>query len=664
MTVLHPNPMIALPFTPIRLFSPWTLRICLFCLGMQGGLSARESPPATAVEVTGVRRTVNGADEIPRGLFGTHAVPLTPERVESWGIEIDRTIDHTPSGTPRTAVTPMLLECIFDRYQPALLLTDPDWKSRLESIARRYAAEAKTLDRKAILEFWNEPYLNWAANPGVNYDGGHYLGPPEAGRPMRTRIGGEPIENLVWDRPRLIAVRDFNPGRGSIDYLATRYQPEDLKEGDRFTWRNNPYLAQSRWWGKDITQPVSWWSGEVNREFYHRMLEPFARALKDANPEVQLVAGWGFHLNEGNWKAWDILHRPLIDFAHEWIDGYNEHHYGGNTRGVAGTYETVYAYTLAAHGKKLKFFNTEAGGMVDPERPGSFTPAVTGSPVQQARGAYTYMLRDVLHLIDTMPDKAVTRFTHHAHHHKGGSESAFKLLKPLRGRLMEAVVPDDPNVWAVAGLEGTRYTAVVFNDHYRTRDLKVTIRPPPGYSFAGGSLAKAVEIPDTGLDLEQKELNLNSGSSLYQQTLTLAGKDAARYRFELRKQNGAPLPVRHLRQFPAPEILQTVRPDQPARFTVTLPRLPDPDGVRARLRLVHESDLRWRPEDLKLTVNGNAVPLNVSTDYLYEMHIPFSLLQQKNEIRFSLSPEAKAVRICTVSLFLEKLQHESHTPSP
>lgn len=613
-----------------------------------------ETPAPIQIKVPGVQLMINGTREVPSGLFGTHAVPLDEARIREWGIEAHRHLDQNPSGQPRENETPILMECFFDRYQPALILNDPNWKTRLESIARTYAEGAKNLDREPIVEFWNEPYLNWAVKPGVNYDGGLYQGPPVAGESMRTKIGGELIEDLIWDAPRPVALRGFDPGKGAIDYLATRFMPEGLKAGDTFTWRNKPFVVEERWWGKDRTQPESWWSGPVNREFYHRMLEPFATTLKSNNPDVTLVVGWGFHLNESNWQAWYTLHKPLIDFAHEWIDGYNEHHYGGNTRMVAGTYETAYAYALGAYGKRLKFYNTEAGGMLDPERPGSFNSAVTGSPVEQARGAYTYMVRDVLHLIDTMPDKAITRFAHEAHLHRGGGETAFKLLKPLRGQLMKTEVSNDPNIWAVASLNDDIYTLVVFNDYYDIRELNIHLIAPPGYSLDGGTLAKAKDVPGEGMTLEEEDLAYSSKNSSYRHQVRVKGKDAVRYHFKLKKESEAGIPIHQVVQFAAPEVLQSVSPEQSATFHIALPEKPLKEKTTARLRLVHDSDLRWRAENLKVSINGQPFPLNVNTDYLYEIEVPLDMLSTQNDIHFSLVPDAKPVLMCTVSLLLEQ----------
>jgi len=121
------------------------------------------------VTVTGADLSVNGVDTVPVGLFGVHATPLSAAQAADWGIEAVRRISHLPPAGPTSNGVPFTLDCFFDRYQPAVCLTRPDWREWLTEAGRRYAAAADP--RVCAVEFWNEPYLNWACKPGVNYDG-------------------------------------------------------------------------------------------------------------------------------------------------------------------------------------------------------------------------------------------------------------------------------------------------------------------------------------------------------------------------------------------------------------------------------------------------------------------------------------------------------------
>ncbi|MEM4248566.1 MAG: hypothetical protein QXH80_04805, partial [Candidatus Nanoarchaeia archaeon] len=119
-----------------------------------------------------------GQKNIPTGLFGVHSFEMTPEIAEKYGIESVRTITQNVTGIPVMpgshrevpANIKDIIDCIYDRYQPALILEHKDWKEKLEGIATKFAESKKTSSYPQKIEFWNEPYLNWADRPGVNYD--------------------------------------------------------------------------------------------------------------------------------------------------------------------------------------------------------------------------------------------------------------------------------------------------------------------------------------------------------------------------------------------------------------------------------------------------------------------------------------------------------------
>ena len=272
------------------------------------------SVAADELRVTGRLLAVNGQTEIPRAMFGVHATPLSPERVENWGIESDRHITQTPArGGPRGLPPnlPHAVECQWDRYQPALVVQHADWRERLERAARAAAERVKASSRPLVVEFWNEPYLNWGVRPGVNYDGQFYkLDGMEPNAPMTLSYADQPTEHLRWTE-QLVAVRADN---GQVDYLATRYMPGGTKQGGSWTWRNTPYRAEVRPWGKDVTQE-SFWPGDQNVKWYIDMLKVYAPALKQANPDATLIAGWDFHIYQNNYAAWEDVHRPTIDAA-------------------------------------------------------------------------------------------------------------------------------------------------------------------------------------------------------------------------------------------------------------------------------------------------------------------------------------------------------------
>ena len=598
-------------------------------------------PEADGIRVTGRLLSVNGVSEIPAGLFGVHATPLNEAQAEAWGVEAERVIVRLPDGRPAARRFHQVVECLFDRYQPALVLTRPDWKAYLATVGRAYGSNTVSASEGRAVEFWNEPYLNWAGKPGVNYDGVWYdLANARTGGPMTPRGTNQPLPGMVWDRPRPVA----RPARGGeIDYVATRYAPEGVKAGDTFDRGKKTFKVEERWWGRDVTQ-TNWWSGPVNLGLYLSMLEPFARAAKEVNPSLAIVAGWGFHLNQDDWAAWRVLHAPTIDACWQWIDGYDEHHYGGDTRSVAVTYEMAYAYTLARYGKRLRFYNTEAGGMLDPERPGNAKPRAEGPDA--ARGAFQYAVRDILYLLQTCPDKAATRFAHEAHL-TGGDELAFKLLKPLRGKLLE-VTGRTGTVWSAASLDGKRLCVALYNDGREAAAVSVRIEAPAGCALTGGRQA-IVRFGEGKPQLDEVPLAVAERGG-WQGVVTQAAGTATCLLLDLDRAPEGSERV-DLMQHVAAEVLQTVAPGATAVFRVPV-GAPDRDhATGASLRVVVDQRPEGWPTGVTCTVNGNALALRGGDTPIQDVALPAEWLRATNEVVFSTAAGATGpLRVCAVSV--------------
>ncbi|GMV80412.1 MAG: hypothetical protein AMXMBFR7_15960 [Planctomycetota bacterium] len=614
------------------------------------------------VEVTGRLREVNGVGEIPHGLFGVQATKLTPVTVKQWGIEAVRVTRWVPDGVP---VVPgdgeaggpsgikRVLECFWDRYQPALPLLKPkDWSSDLERLARNYGANAKASGQAHTIELWNEPSQNWASNPGVNFDGSFYDSSNAAeGQPVVGK-DGQPVPNLVWTRG-FKAVRVDN---GWTDYEATHRAPnkETLKAGATFTWNEREYRWTAAWWAKDTTQRYAW-SGAHNRALYHRMLEVFGPALKAAHPQVALVAGWGFPMNYEGWKAWETLYRPLIDHAHDYVDGLNEHHFGGDTRSVAGTYETAWAYGKTRYGKSLAFYNTAASGMLDPGRPSASRADFAGTPEQIAYGAFRYTVRDLLHLLEVCPDKAVSRFAHEADRN-GGDALAFELLKPLRGKLVE-VRNFLPRLWVVAGfgpVEGgsTVLCIAAYNDAPDDRIFSLVVQAPPGWGVVHQREAW-VEAEPAGLVLLGTESGRAEGRA---EKIELHGEMAAHsarvWTLRVTGKPEKPPAVSSETQWPARETLERLAPGEARSFKIALPD----DGLaaldEAYVKFVVDGNDRER---LRLSLNGSEIKLGELEAYTNRIRIDSALLKAENELRFECAAGAQApLLIATASLVTVK----------
>ena len=201
------------------------------------------------VEVTlsGRARDVNGQTQVPRALFGVHATPLSAQQRKDWGVEAVRLIERDP-GVPaplRPDGVRYVIECFYDRYQPALIVRYADWEERLRRLARQYGEASRKLGRDPIVEFWNEPYLNWGVKPGVNYDGAFYRQEGRTvGAPMTLHYETTSSPYLVWGKQRVAVLPDKN----EVDYVASRYLPPELENGAEFVWRGQKYRIEERWW--------------------------------------------------------------------------------------------------------------------------------------------------------------------------------------------------------------------------------------------------------------------------------------------------------------------------------------------------------------------------------------------------------------------------------
>jgi hypothetical protein len=650
-------------------------------------IAAGEAGKPATILVTGDELSVNGQDEIPRGLFGVHNMPLSEAVVADWGIDSIRTINYGPGTKPLVATgmvattdakgktiwsgfpasTSVLVECFWDRYQPAVQMTRPDWKESLTALGRGYGEQAALTGKTHYVEFWNEPYLNWATRPGVNLLGYYYDQTDAApGKPMRLKTTGEIIPDLVWDRQVYVALK---PNSLVLDQWASGTIPHDGKDGETVKLRafpgsitlidgatvqiREPRILRKVWIGKDLTQK-HYWSGAVNLRFYIDMYKAFASALKETNPQVNVAAGWGFNLFNDNWGCWDTLVRPTIDAVHPWLDAVHEHHYGGDTRMVTASYEVAYAYTLSRYGKRLKFWNTEAGGHLDPEQPGVSKPANEGDPLLRATAAMTYMLRDIIHMLAFVPDKAFTRAAHHPQEN-GGDEIAFRMLKPLRGRLL-ATSSSDPRLWSVASREGNRLCVAIFNDRREARRISLEVRPPAGMRVTSGRrlgsrTATRTTTGPTGT-IEQPYLQLNEealgdlGPGPCVVDLKIAGTSAAVLAFDLTGKTGMPV-VQRWTQHVSGNILQAIEAKGAISSTMDLPATELASVQEARLRLVVSKS----PSMLQCRLNGIPVALPDDTSWTIDIPVDAKKLGPANTLELSNSSD-QPTTLASCSLWL------------
>ncbi len=570
----------------------WMLTAAVLATVLAGAAAAEEEAPAR-VEVTGRLISISGQETVPAGLFGVHAFKVNETRVRDWGIAMVRRIRGVGGGpTEPEKVAPglgMVIDCLGDRYQPALQLTRPeDWEAAVEKAAREFAEGARDRDATAYAEFWNEPFLNWATKPGVNYDPKFYVQDEAAlGKPMRIKGRAKPLESLVWDK----AVRSVDEGGRTSHHAWLAWDREGRKhpEGATFTWRGRSYKNVKMWWGRDPTQH-SWYSAKQNGVFYDGMFTRFARTVKQANPDVVVIGGWNFNVDLDGWKFWHANIRPTLDAAIEWMDGMDEHHYYVGAEAIPVWYETVVAYTATKHGKRIRLYNTECGGFADTMLPGNEDLADRDKEdaLRSAVRVLGYHTRDVMHLLATCPDKAASRAKHGeppAGLAMSGEEAFFRFFKDLRGRLVQ-VESGSADVWAVASLNGSDLVAIVYNDAAKAGDVVLAVRAPAGTTLTAGrkvwveadAAARTLKLPDSPVPVSGEGADV---------ALRVPAKTAVKLIVPLQ---GTPpaKPGLKREQFFASGVLQKVQPGMPVEMTVMIDAAVLARAPAAHLRLALE----------------------------------------------------------------------------
>ncbi|MBM4032000.1 MAG: hypothetical protein FJ291_09465 [Planctomycetes bacterium] len=604
----------------------------------------------TQVKVTGRLLEVNGQAEFPKGLMGLHAdTRLTEEMRQDWGVECFRQIHFGPGGgsvawdknglrEPFKNLS-MVIDCQGDRYAPATVLTNPKYEEFFARIGRDYAQRCKDLNWHGYAEFWNEPYLNWAERSRKNYDPKFYdVTKATDEGPVTIKGWDKPLAHLRWRR---LWARGED---GKIAHLVPL--PKGAKPGDTFRHRLGYYFTKNEeqtytvvehW---DVYDPtaVSFWSGKQNYDFYMWMFLPWAKAIKEANPDVTIIGGWCFNLPANGWKAWEILYKPMIDEGIAWLDGVCEHHYGSDTRVNAATYEVIVGYALTEHGKRLRCYNTETAGCVDPAVPGARHSNAT------PYGAFNYGLRDIVELTYRCPDKAAARAAHGSLKPGwggGGDEFLFKLLKDFRGRLIHAAC-DDLSVWPVATLNGDKLVVVVFNDHKEDRTVRLAIDAPAGTTLEAGRKVWVAAKEEKGA-LQFHEAAVPASGSRFEGDLKVVQKTGVKLVFPLK--GTPPAKTQWVRtQFFARGVLQKVEKGKPLALTVKVDGKLLARAEAAHLKVVLEG---LRAAEGFVSVNGTRLPLP-QHDWIAEVPLDPRLLKGGNALAFEAAGSGYQVDVASL----------------
>jgi hypothetical protein len=317
------------------------------------------------------------------------------------------------------------------------------------------------------------------------------------------------------------------------------------------------------------------------------MLTPFARAAKEQNPDLTIVAGWGFNPSAADWAVWRELYVPVLDAVYPWIDGLNEHHYEIDTRKVVSWYEVATAYSMNRHGKWIRMYNTGCGGKWQPAIQGM--AALSGDAREAARETASqaaYTLRDLAEVLYQCPDKAGSRIVTDPDTQMGAMD-ALHYLRDLRGAYLR-VASDDRSVWPVAVVENDRLVVFAFNNAQVDRGVEFRIGLPDRLSFAPKGEVAWMEVGDPGrLRAAAQSFDVKGREAVVQRVIPSQQAVKVVLRF-----TGGEWPARpgtDRRQFFAKEgVLHKVLAESPLMLRIPIPPevLQQPD--RAWLKLVVE----------------------------------------------------------------------------
>ena len=489
------------------------------------------------VEVTGKLLDINGTTAIPPGIFGgfnlkeitigtpsvtidgksypvedgkitvdgtTHDVNKGKVKIDgkTYGVEghtkprthlyrlaMDKTIDHGGGGGQvriGDERVPMLINSVGDRTAPPVYLTNKNWESMYQAAGKQAGEMAKESEGKVYIEYWNEPYLNWANINRKAFNPDDYnLDEAKEGGPVVAKSTGETMPHLKWTRdpdapafkwydnrqqfrrgrdekgnvtmPYAMPYSGWNPPKWRAE-AARLNPPDDVKDGETYEADGKTWTAFTPWHVYDETQ-FTYWSGQGLLKPYIEPAMAYGKALKEAGgDEVVYIVGWGNRPSEDHWAGWERLYKPTVDALADVIDGVNEHDYGGSPIKMAANHEFVTAYGQMKHDNWLYSFNTESGLSADPQAVGDAAGDVNaGGKAVADRAKFRWITAKILHTLEHTPDK--TRAI--AHFGIGGpwfsdegEGVALTALKDLRGRLVQ-VKESDPDLYVVASIDGT-----------------------------------------------------------------------------------------------------------------------------------------------------------------------------------------------------------------
>ncbi|MFP4356228.1 MAG: hypothetical protein ACLFUJ_14000 [Phycisphaerae bacterium] len=630
--------------------------------------------PSPKVTLSGAWLDVNGTEMIPAGAFGGFHGP----KGQKLRLSLNRTImsNFATGGDARFSDDPIrhtMINCAGERIWPSPVLHDPQWKAKTVALAAKMARQANDRKRELWVEFWNEPYLNWAKAERGNFIPRFYnLDEAAEGAPVKLKHSGEVVPHLFWTknykRPpwnwcsqkdwrrgmdedgNLYSPAHAKPYHGGVRGLyggwwdPSVHPPLDVKDGEKYTVQRGgktlELTATTPWHVYDETQ-FTYWAGKGMTKFYIDQMQAFGPELKRVKPDAIFYAGWGLRPSEDKWACFNALYKPTIDAGIEYIDGLHGHDYGGGPLAELACIETVTAYGMLRHEKWLTWINTEMSGLIDTQ---AYPEATRQKQTTQDKAAWLY--RKILNSLYYQPAKV--RGLCQFYYDEQAEGQAFILLSNLRGKMLH-VDCDDPEIIAVASVDGTdpanprpdflpdrkELVLAILNESQSVKQVPISPAPPAGLKL-GEPIVRQIAVEDGKTTVaESKPGKLESVEIQPRRAVTITWPVTG-------KTDGGKTVKR--RQFFIDAVVRTVTAEKPVEDVVEI----DPEVLqsagRAWVRIAVEN---LEPAEAQVIVGDKtyALPAAVTPDnaaWIRQIPIDPKLLTARTPVRIELTGKDRA----------------------
>lgn len=578
---------------------------------------------STSIQISGEAMIVNGEWSIPAAAFGIKAENLTPDLLAKLNPGAVHSI-HSEVSTNSIALNDSgNLKPLFEKltaidsqgtgFSPLAHLAKPDFESFFAEAARTYALRCQEANWNGTVQFWERPFFASGQADHSTYPIEIFDKEGQAPNAAARIIGWKsPLDSLRWAS-------------------------------------SSTSTGESTWKLHDPTQK-EFWPGEQALKLYIKMFLPYAKAIKETTPKVNVIGGWDLALSLGDWSVWEQLAKPLIDASAETADGYTERHHSIDTRAVAAAFEIPTAYSYPRFRRGIRIYNTGWSGQHDVVAMDGYNsfPDKQLPEVGSAIAESTYALRSLIELLFFCPDKigsAIASISSPS----SGQAIALEFLRDLRGQLMHVQV-SNPDVWAVAALTNGQMIVTAFNNAPESQSLHLNIGSPQGMLLESASASWLASDPQSNKIIEKtKPIPVTRNSLRTEQEL--APLHAMKLMIQLSRKALVPPTIARLQHFAIEDVFHDVKPGEPATLHIQLPHR-DMEGMyRARLRLIFEGI-----EDSQgiLMINGVRLPL-AQRNWMYEIPLNPVVLRSLVRLVFECpDPEDNGYRVNAASIIIER----------